>query len=229
MSRLTRDGTAEPVSQDQILRRKRGQGKNHFPCSADHVQDWQPYPVDPCSYHFISSSVATVSTVVYFGYARKRDSQPRLRHDYLSSEQQIIHVLKTCVYSIVVADGVGTHRPPLPPPPPKNGVQVQDKVYSGRLTTWLFNNNGKYVCRRLFRQSRLGTNRYGCQLCSWSAQQGKCFFPCPLSRLLRSSSPETSSDVPFRVSPPILHTQAESDWLMVHIHGFRPLSTINTV
>ena len=33
---------------DQILRRERGQGNIHFPCSADHVQDWQPYPVDPC-------------------------------------------------------------------------------------------------------------------------------------------------------------------------------------
>ena len=33
MSRLTRDGTAEPVSRDQIL------------LGADH-KDWQPYPVD---------------------------------------------------------------------------------------------------------------------------------------------------------------------------------------
>ena len=49
MSRLTRDGTAEPVSRDQILRRGRGQGNDHFPCSADHEQDWQPYPVDPYS------------------------------------------------------------------------------------------------------------------------------------------------------------------------------------
>ena len=49
MSRLTRDGTAEPVSRDQILRRERGQGNIHFPCSADHEQDWQPYPVDPYS------------------------------------------------------------------------------------------------------------------------------------------------------------------------------------
>ena len=49
MSRLTRDGIAEPVSRDQILRRERGQGNIHFPCSADHVQDWQPYPVDPYS------------------------------------------------------------------------------------------------------------------------------------------------------------------------------------
>ena len=49
MSRLTRDGTAEPVSRDQILRHARGQGNINFPCSADHKQDWQPYPVDPYS------------------------------------------------------------------------------------------------------------------------------------------------------------------------------------
>ena len=46
---LTRDGTAEPVSRDQILRHARGQGNFHFPCSADHEQDWLPYPVDPYS------------------------------------------------------------------------------------------------------------------------------------------------------------------------------------
>ena len=40
MSRLTQDGTtAEPVSQDQILRRERGQVNIHFLCSADHEQD----------------------------------------------------------------------------------------------------------------------------------------------------------------------------------------------
>ena len=49
MNRLTRDGTAEPVSRDQILRRESGQGNFHFPSSADHEQDWQPYPVDPYS------------------------------------------------------------------------------------------------------------------------------------------------------------------------------------
>ena len=48
-SRLTRDGTAELVSRDQILRHARGQGNIYFPCSADHEQDWQPYPVDPYS------------------------------------------------------------------------------------------------------------------------------------------------------------------------------------
>ena len=49
MSRLTRDGTAEPVSRDQILRREHGQENIHFPCLADQVQDWQPYLVDPYS------------------------------------------------------------------------------------------------------------------------------------------------------------------------------------
>ena len=48
MSRLTRDGTtAKTVSRDQILRRERGQGNVHFPCSAADVQDGQPYTVDP--------------------------------------------------------------------------------------------------------------------------------------------------------------------------------------
>ena len=46
ISRLTRDGTAAPVSRDEIFRRERGQGNIHFPCSADHKQDWQPYPID---------------------------------------------------------------------------------------------------------------------------------------------------------------------------------------
>ena len=47
MSRLTRDGTVEPVSRDQVLRHEqRGQGNIHFTCSADHEQDWQPYLVD---------------------------------------------------------------------------------------------------------------------------------------------------------------------------------------
>ena len=49
ISKLTRDGTAETVSRDQVLRRERGQENIHFPCSADHVQDWQPYSVDPYS------------------------------------------------------------------------------------------------------------------------------------------------------------------------------------
>ena len=39
MSRLTRDGPG--ANEDRK--------KNNFPCSADHEQEWQPYPVDPYS------------------------------------------------------------------------------------------------------------------------------------------------------------------------------------
>ena len=59
MSRLTRYGTAEPVSRDQIPRRKRGQGNINFPCSADHEQDWQPYPDDPYSCYMRDHTIHT--------------------------------------------------------------------------------------------------------------------------------------------------------------------------
>ena len=49
MSKLTLDGTAEPVSKDQKLRRERGEGNIYFSCSASHEKDWQAYPVGPYS------------------------------------------------------------------------------------------------------------------------------------------------------------------------------------
>ena len=49
LSGLTQDGTADPVSRHQILRRERGQRKCHLSWSADHKQDWQQYPVDSYS------------------------------------------------------------------------------------------------------------------------------------------------------------------------------------
>ena len=57
MNRLARDGTGEPVSPDHILRRERGQGKAHFSRSANHEQDWQPYPVD------LYSAICDVMTI----------------------------------------------------------------------------------------------------------------------------------------------------------------------
>ena len=77
MSRLTRDGTAEPVSRDQILRRERGQGNIRFPCSADHVQDWQPYPVDPYSCYMFYHTYMSDHTVM--SLPGKRPESPR--HD----------------------------------------------------------------------------------------------------------------------------------------------------
>ena len=62
MSRLTRDGTAEPVSRDQILRRERGQENIIFPCSAelDHVQGWQPYSVDPSYFCYMCDQYESI-------------------------------------------------------------------------------------------------------------------------------------------------------------------------
>ena len=64
MSRLARDGTAKPVSRDQILRCERGPGNVHFFYSADHEQDWQPYPVD--SYSAIISMTIHISPTLQF-------------------------------------------------------------------------------------------------------------------------------------------------------------------
>ena len=59
MSGLTREGTAESVSRDQFLRRGRGEENIHLPCSVDHQQDWQPYPVDTlCSVESMSYGIA---------------------------------------------------------------------------------------------------------------------------------------------------------------------------
>ena len=69
ISRLTRDGTAEPVSRGQILRRERGQRNIHFPCSAGHEQDWHPYPVDShscCMCDYTYSSLSEFHAVVLF-------------------------------------------------------------------------------------------------------------------------------------------------------------------
>ena len=68
MSRLTQDGTAKPVSRDQILRRERGQGNLQFPWSADHEQDWQPYPVDP------HSAICNDHTYLHTTYIRDGES-----------------------------------------------------------------------------------------------------------------------------------------------------------
>ena len=53
------------LARDQILRRERGQGNIHFYCTADHVQDWKPYSVDPfscymCGYTYIHTYVHTL-------------------------------------------------------------------------------------------------------------------------------------------------------------------------
>ena len=66
MSRLTRDRAAESVSRDQILRRERGQGNIHFPCSANHVQNRQSYSVDPYSCYMCDHTIYTWSSHILY-------------------------------------------------------------------------------------------------------------------------------------------------------------------
>ena len=83
MSRLTRDRTSEPVSRDQIFKLERRQGNINFPCSADHEQDWQPYPVDSyscymCHHTYIQYSIYNfyhfTDTVLYQYYVNVQDN-----------------------------------------------------------------------------------------------------------------------------------------------------------
>ena len=66
MRRLTRYGTAEPVTRDQIFRCEHGQGNIHFTCSADHVHNWQPYPVDPYSCYICDHTLLCTTNTLYF-------------------------------------------------------------------------------------------------------------------------------------------------------------------
>ena len=65
-SRLTRDGTAQPVSRDQILRRERGQGDNNFSCSASHEQDLATLP----GWSILLLCVMTIHTYYVWPYRR---------------------------------------------------------------------------------------------------------------------------------------------------------------
>ena len=76
--------------------------------------------------------------------------------------------------------------------------------------------------------SGLGINRKGCQSCLWSeAEQGKCIFLCPRSRL-RIGSRETGSAVPPRANP-LFSTPRLNLVLTRGLLPFLPLSAIKTM
>ena len=67
-------GMAEPILRNQIIRCEWGQGNINFPCStADHEQDWQPYPVDPHSAIFSPMGVENEQA----GSGRNGRTRPR--------------------------------------------------------------------------------------------------------------------------------------------------------
>ena len=65
ISRPARDGTAEPVSRDQILRRERGQGNIHFPCSAARHPSGLVGKLHICSTEVVSSILTKVGFVFF--------------------------------------------------------------------------------------------------------------------------------------------------------------------
>ena len=102
MSRLTWDGTTEPVSRDQILRRERRQGFFFFTCSADHEQDWQPYPVDPyscymCDHTFMKmedGSTAGINSLLLLGHP----SRPHKGGQVVYRSDTIVVLVHGCCY-----------------------------------------------------------------------------------------------------------------------------------
>ena len=126
MSWLTRNGTAEPVSRDQILRRECGQGKNHFPCSADHEQDWQPYPADPYSSYMCNHTYISIHSMRYV-----RGNGGSLRMDALAPQLCDLTLDTTFTSNVVCVSYVASvyplprvERPCLEQPSDDNNRQV---------------------------------------------------------------------------------------------------------
>ena len=75
-----RDGgtrLARPNSQART-----GTGEYYFPCSADHEQDWQPYPVDPYS------AICDDHTYTYIQHYR-RENPPINRKQQTTSKHRV--------------------------------------------------------------------------------------------------------------------------------------------
>ena len=80
------------VSRDPILRRERVHNKYIFPCSAFYEQDWQPYPIDACSYYrhdhtmypcfywFCFVSVFFLSSIPCTGFAKNQNAPGPSEH-----------------------------------------------------------------------------------------------------------------------------------------------------
>ena len=107
MSRLTRDGTAEPVSRDQILRHARGQGNINFSCSADHEQDWQPYPVD--LYSAICDDHTCIHTSILTGFIPISAAASVCLNRHAPSDQsRVYRATQPCTDGIHCRESAGT-------------------------------------------------------------------------------------------------------------------------
>ena len=75
----------------------RGQGNIHFSCSADHEQDWQPYPVDPysaiCDDHTYIHTRYKLQQTAFSGVLKKKS--PFFR----PIQNKITQVVRVIVYN----------------------------------------------------------------------------------------------------------------------------------
>ena len=56
------------LTRSNFRHEERGQGDIHFSCSADQVQDWQPYPVEPYSYYMCDHKYRRPDSHVFLSY-----------------------------------------------------------------------------------------------------------------------------------------------------------------
>ena len=167
MSRLTQDGTAEPVSRDQILRHARGQGNIIFPVQLTTSR--------------IGNLTRLIHTLLYVC-----DDHTYIHTSYMHTYSIYKYVPRWSftfrVFPATVHDCCCCCC-----------LHIKNRNTTQQTIVWMY-----------------GSTRYGCQSCSWSAEQRiMLFFSCPRSSL-RIWSRDTGSAVPSRISLVIFHTQAES-------------------
>ena len=85
--------------------------------------------------------------------------------------------------------------------------------------------------RERAREAECGSNGYGCQPCSWSAEQVKCFFSQSMFAPENYVSRDRGMAVPSRASLLILHTQTESgaSYFCGGVNSFIPITAIAPV
>ena len=108
MSRLTRDGTAEPVSRDQILR-------------CDHEQDWQPFPVDPYSCYMCDHTLQHHKYLITF-FVKMAVLLEEYMYAWSSHRAYRVRINRARLPILLVVSGTGKMNISLSPFAPENFV-----------------------------------------------------------------------------------------------------------
>ena len=71
-------------------RARTGTGEYYFPCSADHEQDWQPYPVDP--YSAIEMTIHTyIQTYILYTYINRHGGTHQTKSKNKTETMYVVH------------------------------------------------------------------------------------------------------------------------------------------